>query len=89
MFYPIHLSNIYISSRAPFTYIPSHNGFSQASKPIALLSEVHKLLSQSICLYWYFLSDALAPFLQQDISYNPIPFECSAPRTVPQTWQSG
>ena len=44
-----------MSSRAPFTYIPSHNGFSQASKPIVLLSETHKLLSQSIRLYWYIL----------------------------------
>lgn len=37
----------------------------QASKPIALLSEVHKLLSQSISSILV-LSDALAPFLQQD-----------------------
>lgn len=66
-----------MSSRGPTTF-PHKNGFSQASKPIALISEIHKLLSQYSSIPQYFLSDALAPFLQQDASYNLIPFECSA-----------
>lgn len=78
-----------MSSRVPFTHIHSHSGLSQIYKPIPLLSEAHKLLSQSISYADTFLLMHMPHFSNRMISYNLIPFECSAPRTVPQTLQSG